>query len=210
MLNENERLKHTAEAVLFAAGDSVSADQLAKVMEITPSAARALMEELWDDYEREERGMQILVLENRYQMTTRPLYYETVRLLYRSVQKTALTDTQLETLAIIAYKQPVTRQEVDDIRGVHSDSIVNRLIEYGLVGEIGRMKAPGRPILLGTTEEFLKNFGFSTLRDIPDLPEANLERLDQMELEDDEDQTELEFGEDGVYRAPESSGEIGI
>lgn len=191
MSEENNRLKKIAEAVLFASGASVSVDQMCKVLSLTPAVCRDLMEELAADYEADERGMQILRLENRYQMTTRPLYYDYIKQLYRSEQKISLTETQLETLAIVVYKQPVTRQEIDDIRGVQSDGIINRLVEYDLITEIGRMKAPGRPSLFGTTESFLRNFGFSSLRDIPDLPPENVERIEQMALEDEDDQESL-------------------
>ena len=126
--------------------------------------------------------MQILELEGRYQMTTRPAYYEQVKVLYRSAQKTELTDTQLETLAIVAYRQPITKQEIEDIRGVRSEGVINRLIEFDLIEEVGRLKAPGRPILLGTTESFLRSFGLKSIRDIPGLPEESLERMEQIEL----------------------------
>lgn len=191
MSEETNRLKKIAEAVLFASGDSVSLDQLSKVLSLTPAVCRDLVDELAQDYEAEERGFQILKLENRYQMTTRPIYYDYVKQLYRSEQRISLTETQLETLAIVVYKQPVTRQEIDDIRGVQSDGIINRLVEYDLITEVGRLKAPGRPSLFGTTESFLRNFGFKTLRDIPDLPAESIDRMEQMALADEEMQETL-------------------
>ena len=131
--------------------------------------------------------MQILELEGRYQMTTRPDYYEYVKVLYRSVQKTELTDTQLETLAIVAYRQPVTKQEIEDIRGVRSEGVINRLLEFDLIQEVGRLKAPGRPILLGTTESFLRCFRLKSLKELPGLPEENAERMEQIGLMEDEE-----------------------
>jgi len=184
--------KNIVEALLFASGDSLSTDQMAHATNLTPGTCRAICLALQEEYNEAERGIQILELEGRFQMTTRPQYYEHVRMLFRSVQKEELTDIQMEVLAIVAYKQPITKQEIDDIRGVHSDHLVNKLIEFGLVEEVGRMKAPGRPILLGTTEAFLKNFGFSSVRDIPNFPEENAERLEQMSLDD-----EMEMGENG-------------
>ncbi len=197
MSNEDSRLKCMAEAILFAAGDSVALDQLSKALATTTDHALELVEALRDEYNAGERGMQIIELEGRYQMTTRPLYYETVKVLYRAQQRIRLTDTQLETLAIVVYKQPVTRQEIDSIRGVNSDGIIDRLIEYRLIGEVGRLKAPGRPILLGTTEDFLRSFDFTSIRDIPDLPEENAAQLEQLALESDEgeDVPQMELSE---------------
>ncbi len=191
MSDENARLKCMTEALLFAAGDSVSPDQLAKALGLTPAHCMELVAEIREEYDRAERGMQIIELEGRYQMTTRPLYYETIKVLYRAAQRIRLTDTQLETLAIVVYKQPVTRQEIDSIRGVNSEGIVDRLIDYKLIGEVGRLKAPGRPILLGTTEDFLRSFDFASIRDIPDLPEENIGQLEQLALEAEEGEDSL-------------------
>ncbi len=184
---EQNRLLRAAEAVLFAAGESVSADQLARALDQTPAVCRRLVAQLSEEYDREGRGMQILELEGRYQMTTRPDYYEYVKVLYRSVQKTELTDTQLETLAIVAYRQPVTKQEIEDIRGVRSEGVINRLLEFDLIQEVGRLKAPGRPILLGTTESFLRCFRLKSLKELPGLPEENAERMEQIGLMEDEE-----------------------
>lgn len=184
---EQNRLLRAAEAVLFAAGESVSADQLARALDQMPAVCRRLVAQLSEEYDREGRGMQILELEGRYQMTTRPDYYEYVKVLYRSVQKTELTDTQLETLAIVAYRQPVTKQEIEDIRGVRSEGVINRLLEFDLIQEVGRLKAPGRPILLGTTESFLRCFRLKSLKELPGLPEENAERMEQIGLMEDEE-----------------------
>ena len=135
------------EALLFAAGEPVSPADMSKVLGLTEVQCRRMTERLALLYDREQRGMQILKVEKSYQMTTRPAYYDDIKILYQSTQKVRLTDTQMETLAIIAYKQPVTKQEIDDIRGVKSDHVVNRLMEFGLVEEAGRLKAPGRPAL---------------------------------------------------------------
>jgi segregation and condensation protein B len=185
-MTEQSKLERMAEAVLFAAGESVSADQLSRALNQTPGECRRIVAALAEEYDREERGMQILELEGRYQMTTRPLYYEYVKTLYRSAQKIELTDTQMETLAIVAYKQPITKQEIEDIRGVRSEGVINRLIEFDLIEEVGRLRTPGRPILLGTTESFLRNFGLRSVKDLPGLPEEARERMEQIELSEDE------------------------
>lgn len=162
---------NTLEALLFAAGEPVSTAAMSKVLGRSESECRRMAERLARLYDSEKRGMQIIRLEKAYQMTTRPQYYDAIRILYQSAQKVRLTETQLETLAIIAYRQPVTKQEIDDIRGVKSDNVVGRLIEFGLVEEAGRMKAPGRPVLFKTTDEFLRSFGLASTADIPHLPE---------------------------------------
>lgn len=175
---ENKRI---IEALLFAAGEPVGVEQIAKVLEIAVAQARTLTEELMEEYKEEMRGFQILRLEDSYQMTTRPMYYEPVSKMYRSGQKITLSETQLETLAIIAYKQPVTKQEVEDIRGVRSDAVINRLMEYNLIMERGRKKTPGRPILFGTTDEFLRNFQLQSLSELPHLenPEPVEEEIEE-------------------------------
>ncbi len=171
------------EALLFAAGEPVSAEHIAKVLEVETQEAVETVEHLKEVYDREHRGMQILRLEKSYQMTTRPQYYPNVQKMYRSGQRITLSETQLETLAIVAYKQPVTKQEIADIRGVQSDAVVNRLVEYNLITEKGRKKTPGRPVLFGTTDEFLRNFGIETIKDLPHLDPANQEQLEQLRLE---------------------------
>ena len=166
-----KREYRTLETLLFAAGEPVSVSNMSKVLGLTEGECRRLAENLARIYEEEERGMQIIRLEKAYQMTTRPMYYDDIKVLYQSSQKVRLTETQLETLAIVAYKQPVTKQEIDDIRGVKSDNVVNRLMEFGLVEEAGRLKAPGRPALFKTTDEFLRSFGLSSIKEMPGLPE---------------------------------------
>ena len=109
------------------------------------------------DYQKKERGIQIIELDQSFQLCTKKEYYEDLIRIARHPKKPALSDVAMETLSIVAYKQPVTRQEVEKIRGVNSDHALNRLVEYGLVGEAGRLDAPGRPILFGTTEEFLRD-----------------------------------------------------
>ena len=129
--------------------------------------ARKLVHQMMDRYNSRNGGMEIIELEDSFQLATRREYYEALIKVAKQPKKYALTDVQLEVLSIIAYKQPVTRQEVEKIRGVNSDHALNRLVEYGLVGEAGRLDAPGRPILFGTTEEFLRNFGVRSAQELP-------------------------------------------
>ncbi len=160
----------TLEALLFASGEPVSLREMVRVLGLEEKQTERLAVQLKRIYDQKQSGVQIERLENRFQMSTRPLYYEPIRVLYQAKQGIRLTDTQLETLSIIVYRQPVTRQEVSDIRGVASDNVISRLIQYDLVEEAGRMKAPGRPILLKTTDRFLRVFGLESVRDLPHLP----------------------------------------
>ena len=202
-----KREYRTLEALLFAAGEPVPVSNMGKVLGLSEGECRRLAESLARIYEEEERGMQIIRLEKAYQMTTRPMYYDDIKVLYQSSQKVRLTETQLETLAIIAYKQPVTKQEIDDIRGVKSDNVVNRLMEFGLVEEAGRLKAPGRPALFKTTDEFLRSFGLASIKDMPGLPEQETVDFGQ-QLSLPEQDTETDEAEQRELAEQASDSEI--
>ena len=178
----DERMKVT-EALLFASGDPVPVDRLAAILGCSVKEAARTAEMLKLSYDREDRGIEILRLEKAYQMTTRKDCYPWIQALVRSSQKTMLSGAQMETLAIIAYQQPVTKTEIEDIRGVRSDAIVNKLIDDDLVRELGRRKAPGRPMLFGTTDTFLRTFGLSSLKELAHLPEQRAEEIEQLSLE---------------------------
>ena len=174
---------NTLEALLFASGEPVSARDMAKVLQLPEETCVYLAKFIQSQLEKKERGISVLQLEDRFQMATSPRYYPMIELLYQQQSKIKLTDVQLETLAIIVYQQPVTRQEVNDIRGVQSDAVVQRLIQMDLVEEAGRLKAPGRPILLKTTDTFLKAFKLSSVSDLPKLPEREARENVQMVME---------------------------
>lgn len=164
--------EQVAEALLFSAGDSVALVFIAKTLGISETQTQEIIEHLAAKYDQENRGIRIIRVGKEYQMTSRPDFYPYIGQMYASkAAQIRLTDTQLETLSIIAYRQPVTKVEVDDIRGVHSDAIVNRLLEYGLIEEQGRLKAPGRPIQFGTSKYFLEYFGLQDLSEMPHLAE---------------------------------------
>lgn len=155
------------ESILFTMGRSVTVSELAAVLEQDEETTKKLVHHTMDKFENEGRGVQIIELADAFQMCTRPETYEYIIRLTHQPKKHVLTDVMLETLSIIAYKQPVTRAVIEQIRGVSSDHAINRLIEYGLVCEAGRLDAPGRPILFGTTEEFLRTFGLKSQEDLP-------------------------------------------
>ena len=172
------------EAVLFTMGNSVELRQLAVAIDQSEKVAKRVVENVKKRYEQEKRGMQIIELENAYQMCTCAKYYENLIRVAAAPKKQVLTDVVLETLSIIAYKQPVTKMEISKIRGVSSDHAVNRLVEYGLVYEVGRMDAPGRPALFATTEEFLRRFGVGSTTDLPTMnPEMEEEIKQEVEEE---------------------------
>lgn len=165
------------EAVLFTMGESVELRQLAAAIEGDEKEARMAVESLKQRYDRGKRGIQIVELDGCFQMCTRVEYYENLIRVAAAPKKHMLTDVVLETLSIIAYKQPVTKLEIEKIRGVKSDHAVNRLVEYNLVQEVGRLDAPGRPALFATTEEFLRRFGIGSRQELPDMDPVRAEEL---------------------------------
>ncbi len=181
---EIREAKTILEAVLFAMGGSVDLKSLAESIGQDVETTGKLVRSLADDYEAQGRGMKIIELEQAFQMCTRPEYYENLIRVTAQPKKYVLTEVLLETLSIVAYKQPVTRQEIEKIRGVKSDHAVNKLIEYGLVEEVGRLNVPGRPLLFGTTEDFLRSFGVSSLEE---LPATSPEQVEEFKAEAEEE-----------------------
>lgn len=168
-LKEEENM---VEALLFSLGRSVSVEEIAVCLNMGKDGATLAAERLRERYEERQEGLIIKKLEDRYQMMSHPKTYEGLIRVVKSPRKPALSDVALETLSIIAYCQPITKVEIERIRGVKSDHAVNRLVEFGLIEEVGRLDAPGRPMLFATTEEFLNRFGVDSLKDLPKLPEG--------------------------------------
>lgn len=164
---EFKKLEARIEAILFALGSCVELDCIARCINHDKNTTRKIIYNMMDNYKKEDRGIKIIELENGFQMCTKPEMYESIVKVFSVPKKHVLTDVLLETLSIIAYKQPITKQEIEAIRGVKSDHSVNKLIEYNLVCELGRMEAPGRPILFGTTLEFLRCFGIDSIEELP-------------------------------------------
>ena len=171
-MENHEKIKGILEAVLFTMGESVSLKRLAEVLEIDPAELKGILMEMQEDYRQESRGITLIELEDSWQICTKIETYDYVRKLVNQPRKRSLTDVMLETLSIIAYKQPVTKQEIEAIRGVKCDFAVNKLIEYNLVRELGRKNTIGRPIVFGTTEDFLRCFGVSSIDELPDIDEV--------------------------------------
>ncbi|MCM1184725.1 MAG: SMC-Scp complex subunit ScpB [Roseburia sp.] len=172
---DKKKIKAIIEAVLFAMGDSVELSKLEHVLELSAEEIRGCIAEMNEEYKKSERGICIVELESSFQLCTKPELYEYLIKVAKAPRKYVMSDTLLETLSIIAYKQPVTRLEVEKIRGVSCDHAVNRLLEFNLIQELGRLDAPGRPLLFGTTEEFLRTFGVKSLGDLPTLAPEQIE-----------------------------------
>lgn len=187
-------VKAKIEAVLFAIGDSMSIDKIAELIGHDKETTRKILNQMMDDYAKENRGIQIIRIDNNYQLCTKEEYYQSIVEATNKVEKFELTEIQLETLSIVAYKQPITKAGIEKIRGVKSDHAVNKLIQYKLIEEKGRMETPGRPILLGTTEEFMRNFGLHSLEELPSLDDSEIETIKTQV--DKEVQVTFDLGED--------------
>lgn len=174
-----KKLEAIIEAILFTMGNSVELPRIAAAIEHDEETTKRLLHTMMDHYQEEDRGIQIIELDNSFQMCTKKEMYEYLIRVANTPKKQVLTDVLLETLSIIAYKQPVTKMEIEKIRGVKSDHAVNKLVEYNLVCEAGRLDAPGRPILFATTEEFLRCFGVSSLEELPLIKQDRLEEFKQ-------------------------------
>ena len=160
-------LEAQIEAILFTLGEAVEAERIAAALEQDTHTIRSVIRNMMDRYHSADRGIQIIELNDSFQMSTKQSMYESIIKIAHVPKKHVLTEVLLETLSIVAYKQPITRQEIESIRGVSCDHAVNKLVEYGLVAEVGRLDAPGRPILFGTTEDFLRSFGLVSLEELP-------------------------------------------
>lgn len=167
------------EAILFTMGESVELNKIAEVIELDKKETKAILEEMMEEWNNSDRGVAIIELDGAYQMCTKSEMYEYLIKIAKQPKQRVLTDVLLETLSIIAYKQPVTKAEIEKIRGVSCDHAVSKLVEYNLVCELGRLDAPGRPLLFGTTEEFLRSFGVNSIDSLPVLNPVQLEEFKQ-------------------------------
>ena len=171
-----EKTEAAIEAILFTMGESVEAEKIAEAIEHDVDTTVKIIHNMMDKYENEDRGIKIIELEGSFQLCTKEEYYDNLIRICSQPRRYTLTDAALETLSIIAYKQPVTKIEIEKIRGVNSDRSVNKLVELELVKEVGRLDAPGRPMLFGTTEEFLRTFGVGSIDELPVISEDMVEQ----------------------------------
>ena len=171
-----EKTEAAIEAILFTMGESVEAEKIAVAIEHDVDTTVKIIHNMMDKYENEDRGIKIIELEGSFQECTKDQGYDNLIRICSQPRRYTLTDAALETLSIIAYKQPVTKIEIEKIRGVNSDRSVNKLVELDLVKEVGRLDAPGRPMLFGTTEEFLRTFGVGSIDELPVISEDMVEQ----------------------------------
>ena len=167
------------EAILFTTGKAITAEKIASIVECDNKTVKRAIISLMEKYDSDSHGIRIIEIDNAYQFSTKIEMYDYLIKLVKQPKKYTLTDVVLETLSIIAYKQPVTRGEIEKIRGVSCDHAINKLIEYGLVEEVGRLDVPGRPLLFGTTEEFLRSFGVKKIDELPVLNPDQIEEFKQ-------------------------------
>lgn len=190
-------LTQAIEAILFAAGKPVSVKTLCEILEKEKDEIRDAAQELEVKLLERNSGIQLIRLNDSYQLATLEIFYDYICKMLDNRPKPTLSQAALEVLAIIAYNPKITRAEMEKIRGVSSDSAMNKLLEYNLIEDAGRMDAPGRPVMYQTTDEFLKMFGYKSLKDLPDLPKLK-EELEQIEIEDGIDTEEVAENSDTI------------
>ena len=176
--------KAKIEAILFAAGREVSKNEIMLALELSSDEIDEIITVMQNDYKSEDRGIELIKIDDSYQLCTKKEMYEYVYPVLDKRSKPNLSTAALETLSIIAYNPKITRAEIEDIRGVSADACVYKLLEYGLITEAGKVDLPGKPMSYKTTDEFLKMFGYSSLNDLPELPRYKLDENKQIVIDD--------------------------
>ena len=190
---EIEKIKSIIEAILFAAGKPIEKKELILNLEISGEEIDSIIKEMQNEWQEKERGIEIIEIENSYQLCTKKELYEYIYPILDKRNKPKLSNAALETLAIISYNPQITRAEIEAIRGVSADGCVYKLLEYGLIEESGKVKElPGNPMSYKTTQEFLKMFGYKSLKELPELPKYKLDENRQIVIDDLIEQEESE------------------
>ncbi|MCE5220995.1 MAG: segregation/condensation protein B [Clostridium sp.] len=184
-LNKNS-LKSAIEALLFASGEPLSLQDLVNHLEEKTKLIEVIIQEMMEEYEDSNRGIKIICIKGSYQLVTKAQNADYIQKLLKKNKRQSLSQASIESLAIVAYKQPITRIDIDEIRGVKSESAIQRLIERDLIKEIGRLDVPGRPILYGTTEEFLRQFELKDLKELPYLDLFGQDGTQENEIQENE------------------------
>lgn len=179
-----EKNKAIIEAILFACGREVEVKELMSALELGREDVITIVESLKNDYEDSSRGIEIVKINDSYQLTTKKEYYEYIYPIFDIRSKPNLSNAALETLSIIAYNPKITRAEIETIRGVNSDGTLYKLLEYNLIENVGKADAPGRPSMYSTTNEFLKMFGITCLEELPELPKYKLDENKQIVIDE--------------------------
>ncbi|WP_411167901.1 SMC-Scp complex subunit ScpB [Clostridium sp. MB05] len=168
-VSSKPKIKSIIEGLLFVSGEPLTIKELSNSIEASPKVISSILNEMISEYEDEKRGIKLISINGEYQLVTKAENGEYIQKLLKKNKRQSLSQASLESLSIIAYKQPITRVDIDEIRGVKSESALQKLLEKDLIKEVGRLEVPGRPILFGTTEEFLRQFGLKELKELPSL-----------------------------------------
>lgn len=192
---EIDKAKSIIEAMLFAAGREIEIKELMVALELSAEDIERIIENMRSEFSSSNRGIEIIKVNNSYQMTTKKEYYDYIYPLFDNRAKPSLSPAALETLSIVAYNPKITRAEIEQIRGVNSDGTIYKLLEYSLIEEAGKMDAPGRPTMFKTTSQFLKMFGMSSLEELPELPKYKIDENEQIVIDDLIEETKTEAPE---------------
>lgn len=179
---EIQEQKAVVEAILFAAGKEVEITTFMSALELPQKDVELLLSQMQTEYVEQKRGIEIIHINNSYQLCTKKEYYDYVYPLFDNRAKPSLSSAAMETLSIIAYNPKITRAEIDGIRGVSTDGVLYKLMEYNMIEEAGKMDAPGRPTMYRVSNEFLKTFGISSLDELPELPKIKEDMPEQLEI----------------------------
>ena len=189
---EINKIKSIIEAILFSAGRVVESKELMAILELSQEDLDLIMQNMKTEFEELGRGIEIIKVDNGYQLCSKKEYYDYIYPIFDNRAKPSLSQAAMETLSIIAYNPKITRAEIEQIRGVNSDGTIYKLLEYNLIEEVGRLDAPGRPTIYSTTNEFLKMFGISSLEDLPELPRYKIDENEQIVIDEIIEEKETE------------------
>ncbi len=193
-MNVNE-MQAAAEAMLFACGEPLEIDRIAEILEIDAENAESLVLNIAAKYDDSNSGIKIVKMDRKYQICTRKEYAEQVRDILDMKKNAPLSQAAFEVLAVVAYNQPITKAYIEQVRGVDCSGVISTLCQKGLIEEVGRLELPGRPLIYGTTAEFLKCFCINSLDDLPDIPELNEKSVEEQEAEVEHEKIEAEIKE---------------
>lgn len=193
-MNVNE-MQAAAEAMLFACGEPLEIDRIAEILEIDTENAESLVLNIAAKYDDTNSGIKVVKMDKKYQICTRKEYAEQVRDILDMKKNAPLSQAAFEVLAVVAYNQPITKAYIEQVRGVDCSGVISTLCQKGLIEEVGRLELPGRPLIYGTTAEFLKCFCINSLDDLPDIPELNEKSTEEQEAEIEIEKMEAEIEE---------------
>ena len=181
---EIEKLKSIVEAMLFASGREVKQEEIMSILEVSADDLEKIVHVLQNEYENQNRGIEIIKINNCYQLTTKKEYYDYIYPLFDNRAKPTISAAAMETLSIVAYNPKITRAQIEAIRGVSADGTIYKLLEYGLIEDAGKLDIPGKPTGYKTTNQFLKMFGLSSLDELPELPRYKVDENEQIVIDD--------------------------